>query len=162
MCRKFLGFVLILVFLLPAGCSQPAATSEKTGASLPMTAKTIAVVVLEQETNVFSPVKTTLADFQARDLNYGDGMLSSSIQEKDQVGGFLAAVKDFGAGQITVVPILQAKALSGGPIEKDVYDHFKREILDGLRGIKKLDGIYLSLHGSMGVEGLFDPEGDLL
>ncbi len=162
MCRKFLGFVLILVFLLPAGCSQPAATPEKTIAPLPLAAKTIAVIDIEQETNVFSPVKTTLADFQARDLEYGDEMISSSIKEKDQVGGFLAAVKDFGAGKITVVPIMQAKAASGGPIEKDVYDRFKREALEGLRGIKKLDGIYLSLHGSMGVEGLYDPEGDLL
>ena len=162
MLRKFLGLFLILIFLLPAGCGRPAATSEKTGSPLPMTEKTIAVIDIEQETNVFSPVKTTLADFQARDLNYGDGMLSSSIKEKDQVGGFLAAIKDFGAGEITVVPIIQAKAVSGGPVERAVYDRFKREILEGLRGIKKLDGIYLSLHGSMGVEGLFDPEGDLL
>ena len=162
MCRKFLGFVLILVFLLPAGCSQPAATPEKPIAPLPLAAKTIAVIDIEQETNVFSPVKTTLADFKARDLEYGDEMISSSIKDKDQVGGFLAAVKDFGAGQITVVPILQAKAASGGPVEKDVYQLFKKESLEGLRGIKKLDGIYLSLHGSMGVEGLYDPEGDLL
>ena len=162
MFRKLLGFVLILVFLLPAGCGQPVAIPEKTPATLPLTARTIAVVDIEQETNVFSPVKTTLADFKARDLEYGDEMISSSIKDKDQVGGFLAAVKDFGAGQITVVPIIQAKAASGGPIEKGVYDRFKRETLEGLRAIKKLDGIYLSLHGSMGVEGLYDPEGDLL
>ena len=162
MLRKFLGLFLILIFLLPAGCGRPAATSEKTGSPLPMTEKTIAVIDIEQETNVFSPVKTTLADFQARDLNYGGEMLSSSIKEKDQVGGFLAAVKDFGAGQISVVPILQAKAVSGGPVEREVYERFKRESLEGLRAVKKLDGIYLSLHGSMGVEGIYDPEGDLL
>jgi microcystin degradation protein MlrC len=162
MYRKFLGFVLILVSLLPAGCGQTADTPEKPGASLPLTAKTIAVIDIEQETNVFSPVKTTLADFQARDLEYGDEMISSSIKEKDQVGGFMAAVKDFGAGKITVVPIMQAKAASGGPVEKDLYARFKKEALDGLRAIKKLDGIYLDLHGSMGVEGLYDPEGDLL
>jgi len=123
---------------------------------------TIAVIDLEQETNVFSPVRTTLEDFKARDLHYGDEMLRASIAEKDQVAGFLEAVKDFGGGKVKVVPILQAKAMSGGPVEKAVYDRFKKEILEGLRGINKLDGIYLSLHGSMGVEGLIDPEGDIL
>lgn len=162
MCRKFLGFVLILIFLLPAGCGQPESTPDKTKVPLPLTEKTIAVIDLEQETNVFSPVKTTLADFQARDLEYGQDILPSSVKEKDQVGGFLAAVKDFGAGKITVVPIIQAKSASGGPIERGVYERFKKEALDGLRSIKKLDGIYLSLHGSMGVDGIYDPEGDIL
>lgn len=153
MCRKFLGFVLILIFLLPAGCSQPAAP-------FPLTEKTIAVIGFSQETNVFSPVKTTLANFNVK---YGEDMISAGIKEKGRVGGFLAAVKDFGAGKITVVPIMQADSMaSGGPIEKEVYDRFKREILEGLRGIKKLDGIYLSLHGASGVEGMYDPEGDLL
>jgi len=157
--RKLLGFVLILIFLLPAGCSQPAGTPEKNAAPLPLTEKTIAVAELIQETNVVLPIKMTVDDFV---LNYGEDMISAGIKEKKMVGGFLAAVKDFGAGKITVVPIMRARADAGGPIEKEVYDRFKREILEGLRGIKKLDGIYLSLHGAMGVEGLYDPEGDLL
>ena len=108
---------------------------------------------------MISPVKTTLAAF---DLHYGQDMIAAGAKERSAIGGFMAAVKDFGAGKITVVPILSARADAGGPVEKEVYDRFKREILEGLRGIKKLDGIYLSLHGAMGVEGLYDPEGDLL
>jgi microcystin degradation protein MlrC len=159
MYRKFLGLLLILVFLLPAGCSQPAVTEK---AVAPADQKTIAVINIEQETDAFSPAKTTLADFEARALVYGDKIIPYSIKEKDQVGGFLAAVKEFGAGKINVVPILMAKAASGGPIERPLWDRFKKESLDGLRSIKKLDGIYLSLHGSMGVDGLWDPESDLL
>ncbi len=159
MCRKFFRYILILVFLLPAGCSQPADTSNKSAAPSPLTEKSIAVIEIMQETDVISPVKTTLAAFN---LHYGQDMISAALKEKYMLAGFLAAVKDFGAAQITVVPIMSARAMSGGPIEKEVYDRFKRETLEGLRGIKKLDGIYLSLHGAMGVEGLYDPEGDLL
>ncbi len=161
MCRKLLGFVLIIIFLLPAGCGQPADTSNKTAASLTPTEKTIAVIEIIQETDVVSPVKTPLADFE---LGYGEDMISASYgaQSGGMVAGFLAAVKDFGAGKITVVPIMSARADAGGPVEKEVYDRFKREILERLHAIKKLDGIYLSLHGAMGVEGLYDPEGDLL
>jgi len=159
MYKKFLAFVLILVFLFPAGCSQPAGTSNKTAAPSPLSDKTVAVIELMQETDVISPVKTTLAAF---DIYYGQDMITAAAKEKYMVAGFLAAVKDFGAGKITVVPIMSARAIPGGPIEREVYDRFKREILEGLRGIKKLDGVYLSLHGAMGVDGLYDPEGDLL
>ena len=159
MYKKFLAFVLILVFLLPAGCSQPADTSNKTAAPLPLTEKTIAIAEMIQETNVIIPTKTSLADF---DLYYGEKAVTSSLHGNGPLAGFMAAVKDFGNGKINVVPILSANADAGGPVEKEVYARFKKEILDGLRGIKKLDGIYLSLHGSMNVEGLNDPEGDLL
>jgi len=162
MLRNAAGLVCLAIFILLTGCFQPASTPEKTLLEAGMPQKNIAVVDLEQETNVFSPVKTTLKDFQARDLYYGDAMIAPSLEERDQVAGFLAAVKDYGKGSIKVVPIMEAKAASGGPVEKAVYDGFKSEILTRLRAAGKLDGIYLSLHGSMGVEGIIDPEGDLL
>ena len=160
--KRTAGLACLAVVILLTGCIQPSSTAEKTLPDAGAAQKTIAVVDLEQETNVFSPVKTTLKDFQARDLYYGDAMIAPSLKQRDQVAGFLAAVKDYGKGSIKVVPIMQAKAASGGPIEKAVYGRFKDEIMTRLRAAGRLDGIYLSLHGSMGVEGLNDPEGDLL
>ncbi|MBC8511666.1 MAG: M81 family metallopeptidase [Dehalococcoidia bacterium] len=122
--------------------------------------KVIAVAQIQQETNVFSPVKTTLLDFEALELYYGNEILT--LNQKDELGGFLEAVADFGNGNIEVIPIIKARAVSGGPIERDIYERFKKELLQGLRECHKLDGIYLALHGSMGVDGLNDPEGDLL
>jgi len=162
MLKNAAGLVCLAIFILLTGCIQPASTPEKTPPEVDAPQKNIAVLDLEQETNVFSPVKTTLKDFQARDLYYGDAMIAPSVSERDQVAGFLAAVNDYGKGSIKVVPIMEAKAASGGPIDKAVYDGFKNEIMTRLRAAGKLDGIYLSLHGSMGVEGLVDPEGDLL
>jgi len=162
MLKKWVGPACLAIVIILTGCTQPSSTAENTLPNADLPQKTIAVVDLEQETNIFSPVKTTLKDFQARDLYYGDAMIAPSQEERDQVAGFLAAVKDYGKGSIKVVPVMEAKAASGGPIEKAVYDGFKDEIMTRLRAAGKLDGIYLSLHGSMGVEGLIDPEGDLL
>ena len=162
MMNKAAGLACLAVFIVLTGCMQPASTTGKTLQQLDTPQKVIAVVDLEQETNIFSPVKTTLKDFQARDLYYGDAMIAPSMEQRDQVAGFLAAVKDYGKDSIKVVPIMEAKAASGGPVEKAVYDSFKDEIMTRLRNAGKLDSIYLSLHGSMGVEGLTDPEGDLL
>jgi microcystin degradation protein MlrC len=153
MYKRWLAILVAVLLSAPiiAGCSQPRQLAEK---------KVIAVAQIQQETNIFSPVKTTLSDFEALGLYYGDEILT--LAQKDELGGFLKAVKDSGRGSIDVVPIIKARAVSGGPIERDIYDRFKQELLQGLRECSQLDGIYLVLHGSMGVEGLYDPESDLL
>jgi microcystin degradation protein MlrC len=164
MYRRFLGFASILVYLFRSNSKRHTRTSKIIIDPSRPAEKTVAAIELRQET-MFSPVKTTLADF---DVNYGEEMINASYngpqgeREGGQVGGFLTAIKDSGAGKITAVPILSAKAIPGGPVEIAVYERLKQEILERLRGIKRLDGIYLALHGAMGVEGLYDPEGDLL
>ena len=160
--NRLLWLSLLVAGVLVSGCAPSNTEGNKTNSPVQITEKTIAVASLEQETNSFSPVLTTLADFKTRDLNYGQDVITAALQEGDQIAGFMDAVEDFGGGKIKVVPIIHAKAVSGGPVEKAVYDKFKQEILLGLRDIENLDGIYLSLHGSMGVEGMDDPEGDLL
>lgn len=128
------------------------------------TVKTIAVAELMQETNSFSPVLTTRKEFEAAGLIDGEDIIAycKENEEKGQIAGFLEAVDEFGQGQIKVVPILKARSMSGGPVKREVYETFKKTIVDGIKNAGHLDGIYLSLHGAMGVEGLRDPEGDLL
>ncbi|MBE3130111.1 MAG: M81 family metallopeptidase, partial [Acidobacteria bacterium] len=100
--------------------------------------------------------------FQAAGLLYGQEVLENGATRNTSVGGFLQAIADHGDGEIAVLPILRARAMSGGPVEREVYKRFKRELLDGLAAAPRVDGIYLALHGAMGVEGMRDPEGDLL
>jgi len=151
--------ILLLLTLLLANiafASQAEATESASGI------KTIAVVELAQETNSFSPVPTTREDFAARSLYYGEEIIAVSKKEEKQLAGFLEAVAEFGDDRIEVVPIFKAWSMSGGPVERGLYDEFKQSIVDGLSQCERLDGISLSLHGAMGVEGLHDPEGDLL
>jgi microcystin degradation protein MlrC len=52
--------------------------------------------------------------------------------------------------------------MSGGPVDSLFYEKIKNLILEAVSRQQRVDGIYLSLHGAMGVEGVFDPEGDLI
>ena len=72
----------------------------------------------------------------------------------------LAGCASSGAVKVSL-PILRARAMSGGPVQREVYERFKTQLLRGLQA-SRLDGVYLALHGAMGVEGMRDPEGDLL
>ncbi len=124
--------------------------------------KTIAVAEIQQEVNSFSPVPTAKENFQAGVLLYGQEIIPNSLKEDLELGGFVQAVRDIAGDKVRLVPILQARSSSGGPIKRKFYDHLKKRLIAGIQKIDDLDGIYLSLHGSMGVEGLRDPEGDLL
>jgi len=121
----------------------------------------IALVELHQETNSFSNVPTELRNFESLALYYDDDVHTGGDKHKLQVDGFRKAVKRFGKGQIEIVPVLAAWSHSGGRIKEDVFNHFREHIL-GRLGDEKLDAIYLSVHGAMGVENYHDPEGALL
>jgi microcystin degradation protein MlrC len=124
--------------------------------------KTIAVAEILTEVNAFSPITTGKAEFEAESLLYGDEIIPYSREEKHEIAGFLEAVEDFGEKRITVVPIIKARAMPGGPVERNFYEHIKTTLLEKLASIENLNGLYLSMHGSMGVKGLRDPEGDIL
>ncbi len=122
----------------------------------------IAVAQLAQETNSFSPVATTMDDFAATGLYRNAAVLDYAREGGSALSGFLSAVADHGADQIEIVPLLKATAMSGGPVDTETYLALRDEIVAGVRDAGRLDGIYLALHGAMGVEGIRDPEGDLL
>ncbi|MDO1449507.1 M81 family metallopeptidase [Rhodocytophaga aerolata] len=125
--------------------------------------KKIAIIEIQQETNSFSPVLTTLEDFKAAALGYGEDVLAiSDIHSTKQIAGFLKAVRTYGKGQIGVVPVITAWSTSGGPVAMQVYQGFKAHVLTTLQQNPALDGIFLSMHGAMGVEGMRDPESDML
>ncbi len=73
------------------------------------------------EVNSFSPVITGELNFKADHLFYGDDVPASAIEEDKQLAGFLSAVEKRGRGQIKTVPIVQAKSMSGGPVDSLFY-----------------------------------------
>ncbi len=73
------------------------------------------------------------------------------------MGGFLATIPQ---GTI-IIPTLSAVAMPSGIILRETYESIINSLLNHLSG-EQLDGIFLALHGSMCVEGIEDPEGDLL
>lgn len=118
-----------------------------------------AVAELKHETNVFSSVKTDVHSFQERALLYGDEMFSPLRGTRTSIGGFIDAAE---TNRLDLVPSVAADAMPSGMVTADAYRFLKQKILDGVRAAGKLDGVLLSLHGSMVVEGLGNAEGDLV
>ncbi|SMQ85312.1 Microcystin degradation protein MlrC, contains DUF1485 domain [Devosia lucknowensis] len=107
----------------------------------------IAVAGLHIECSTYNPVLNRAADFR---------VLRGPSMIRDQYFDFLT---HFPAEFIT---LLHARAIAGGPVERETYEAWKREILTGLEAAMPLDGVYLPMHGAMFVEGLFDAEGDFI
>ena len=59
------------------------------------------------------------------------------------------------------LPLVHARALPGGAVERDFYESMKTELLAGLEAALPLDGVFLDIHGAMSVGGVIDAEGDL-
>jgi microcystin degradation protein MlrC len=63
---------------------------------------------------------------------------------------------------VEVVPLVATRSVSGGPLSAACYADLRKRMLDAVTNSGPLDGVFLSLHGSMLADGEDDPEGDLL
>lgn len=106
----------------------------------------IAIGGLQIESCTFSPAISRAQDFL---ILRGDALLNTY--------DFLSKYPD-----VEAIPLLRARALPGGPIERAFYETTKAEVLQGLRRGAPWDGVFLHLHGAASVVGMEDAEGDLI
>jgi len=151
----FAAFGMVMTAMLSSCSSSPDQPDQQEQ-------KTILYAEFMHEVNCFSPVITTEINFKADRLFYGEDVPTSAIEENKQLAGFLSAVEKSGRGRVKAVPVVQAKSMSGGPVDSLFYARIRNLILEAAGSHPQVDGIYLSLHGAMGVQGMFDPEGDLI
>jgi microcystin degradation protein MlrC len=119
-----------------------------------------AVGTLSLECNSFSPERTTLDYFRRNGyLLRGEEIWDAHRGMRNELAGFLDVCRRRG---VEAAPTLAVWAVPHGLVVSETYAELKAELLGRLRTAEPLDGVYLSLHGSMVVEGLDDPEGDLL
>jgi len=134
--------------------------------------KRIAFARIAQETNALSPVTTTLHDFESSHYLEGDALLAavtaghevSGLYRRVELAGFVAAARER-SGEIEPVPILSAWSPSSGPVSVECFETLEARLLEGVRRAHRerpLAGMYLCLHGAMGVHGIIDPESRLL
>ena len=107
----------------------------------------IAVAGIGHETNTFSTLRTELADFT---LLRGEEIVHGAFWDPYRSEG------------IDLVGLLTASAAPHGLVRRETYLSLKEEILERLEQALPVDGIYLSLHGAMEVEGIGDGETDLV
>jgi microcystin degradation protein MlrC len=118
-----------------------------------------------QESNSLSPVATELADFEDSHYLTGDDLLAAvspgghevkGFFKKAELAGFVDACREVGG--VVPVPILSAWASSGGPLSRACFDALLERLVDGIQRSGAVDGVYMCLHGAMGVHGVRDPE----
>jgi microcystin degradation protein MlrC len=120
----------------------------------------LGIAALWHETNTFAPGRTTLDDFRAYRLADGArAVRAAHAGTETELGGALAACE---ALAYEAVPLFSAAAVPGPIVEADAYAELRARLLDRLEEAGRLDGLLLALHGGMVVEGLADPESDLL
>jgi microcystin degradation protein MlrC len=59
------------------------------------------------------------------------------------------------------LPLVHARALPGGAVEREFYDSIKAELLERLGAVLPVDGVFLDIHGAMSVVGMTDAEADI-
>ncbi|MFK8284019.1 M81 family metallopeptidase [Capnocytophaga canis] len=135
---KNILFLLGLSFFI--GCSS------KTEKKLPR----IAIAGIAIESSTFSPA---VSDEDAFPLRIGDSIFSyynffvpdSSVVQRAEW-----------------VPTLRSHAMPGGIVKREVYEKMVNKTLEMLKESLPIDGLFFDIHGAMSVQGLEDPEGDLI
>jgi microcystin degradation protein MlrC len=117
------------------------------------------LAMLSHETNTFSTIRTDRAQFEARNLNYGDDIIERYRDTATCVGGMIAAAERHGA---RLLPSVAASASPAGKVTNGVYRHVKDRLLADLAAAGPVDGVLLDLHGAMVTESADDAEGDLI
>lgn len=124
---------------------------------------------IAQETNALSPVRTTLEDFHAlhylegsalRDAVSRSGVEAKGFLKSAELKGFMRAAERL--GPVDLVPTISAWAVPSGKLDRRCFETLRDALVARLAAAGKLDGVFLSLHGSMGAEGTDDPESDIL
>ena len=116
----------------------------------------IALGSILTECNEFGGVPIDIDWFERYELCRGEAVLRV---DAGVVGGMMQVMRECRAD---VVPLIYASTCPGGPLAAGCYAQLKTELLDRLRAALPVDGVLLPLHGAATVEGLGDPEGDLI
>jgi microcystin degradation protein MlrC len=119
----------------------------------------IAIAEFKQETNTFVPFTTTVKTFEDQYLHRGDEMLTAFGNARLEVPGALDACREAGA---TPLPLLATMAMASGTVERASFDILMNEILERLRAVLPVDGVFLALHGAMILEDEPDAEAEIV
>lgn len=134
-----IGFLASVIL---AGCGGRADKKE----DLPR----IAITGLAIESSTFSPATTGEEAFRAL---YGDDVFNYfPFLNAD------SALRD----EAIYFPAVKGHAIPGGIVTREAYESLMSKTLERLRSSLPYDGLFFDIHGAMSVEGLDDPEGDMI
>lgn len=122
----------------------------------------IAVLKFSHETVTFLESDTTIDDFTyPGSPAKGEALLAS--EPKSYIGGFVKIAREHIGVELVAIesPLWSKRDTGSGWITNETYEHFVGRMLEGIATSGPFDGVYLSLHGAMGVRGVPRPEAEL-
>src|SRR3990172_3713652 len=119
----------------------------------------IAVAQIYQETNTFSPVKTTLKNFRDSYLGVGEAIARDLRGENIEINGMLQACAEVG---FEAIPLIAAKSISGGCLTRDTLNFLLDTLSSQLDKALPVAGVCLAFRGARVSEEIDDREGAML
>ena len=122
----------------------------------------IAVLHFAHETVTFLGNDTTLDDFIYKGSPAkGEALLAHD--PKSYMGGFVKVAREFEGVELVGIesPLWPRTGTGSGWITREAYEAFAGKMVAELERQGPFDGVYLSLHGAMGVRGVPRPEAEL-
>src|SRR5262247_801559 len=117
----------------------------------------IAVLNFVHETVTFLPNDTTLDDF-VYDGSPASGETLLAWEPRSYMGGFVKVAREHAGIES---PLWPRTGTGSGWITTEAYEHFLGRMIAGLESGGRWDGVYLALHGAMGVRRVARPEADI-
>lgn len=115
-----------------------------------------AIGAIWHQANSFSPVPTTLADFAACRYIEGDALIDAASGANTALAGAIRAAGHLGHD---IVPLIEARAPSSGPLADAHFERLTNELCVRLREARDaIDGVLLDLSG--GLITVNDPEAE--
>src|SRR5215471_14288981 len=122
----------------------------------------IAVLNFVHETVTFLPNDTTLDDF-VHDGSPARGEALLGWEPRSYMGGFVKVAREhLGVELVGIESPLWARTGTGsGWIKTEAYEQLLGRMIAELENGGRWNGVYLALHGAMGVRGVARPEADI-
>src|ERR1700753_3547349 len=122
----------------------------------------IAVLNFAHETVTFLPNDTTLDDF-IYEGSPAKGEALLSWEPRSYMGGFVQVAREHDGIELVGIesPLWPKTGTGSGWITTEAYEHFLSRQIAELKANGPWDGVYLALHGAMGVRGVPRPEADI-
>ena len=121
----------------------------------------VAVARFQQESCTFCPGGDVTVEDWTR---LGPPLSGDDVLDADDyVAGFVSQARDY--GDIELVGLTSPDEIFGGSsrswIAKETFDHFLDGMIADLEAAMPVDGVYLALHGAMGVRDVPRPEAEI-
>src|SRR5262249_43196059 len=122
----------------------------------------IAVLNFVHETVTFLPNDTTLDDF-VYEGSPARGEALLAWEPRSYMGGFVKVAREHGGVELVGIesPLWPRTGTGSGWITTQAYEHFLGRMLAEVEDGGRWHGVYLALHGAMGVRGVERPEADI-